>query len=290
MCSGRRQNRRRSRHFYRFQDGDTLTDAEMESLLARVLGDKAERERLRADLAFDRSLRELLQPPSGEGQALSQARIIAEATLRNRRRQEATSPTATVEGGRTRSRLLRYAAAAIIVGFACGLLLVWLASRGQGPVPSKGPSVVQVPPSTQAYPEVAATGDLDVVTSGGLVRGALIRVGSSPAQVAMGGYCRLTAEPGSLLRLLGIPRKEAVSLEKGGVTCDVDSDRGTFEVRTALGTVRVHGITVHRPPCRRDGRQCAGREPAHQDPGRSGLCIDAGRELLHAGGGQPDGS
>jgi len=88
------------------------------------------------------------------------------------------------------------------------------------------------------YPSVRITGDYAVSEN---EKGSSVSAGRGKAECILGGYCTVTMEPGAVLQLQGEKGREAVFLEKGMVICEVEPDRGSFEVRTQCGTVRVKG-------------------------------------------------
>lgn len=91
------------------------------------------------------------------------------------------------------------------------------------------------------YPSPTATGDYRVIEGGEVKRGSLIGTDAGRAALAMGGYVRVDMDPQSRVRLQGQKRAEAVDLEKGSATFEVDGHIGTFAVRTEVGTVSVTG-------------------------------------------------
>jgi len=91
------------------------------------------------------------------------------------------------------------------------------------------------------YPAPAVTGNYQLLSGQGVGRGATLRTTEGPATVRMGGYCQVDVAPQSTVRLEGSARSEAVYLERGQITCEVERSRGTFVVRTAVGNVEVTG-------------------------------------------------
>lgn len=90
------------------------------------------------------------------------------------------------------------------------------------------------------YPKPTATGAFTVDTDS-LQRGAILRTADQSADLGLGGYATVHVEPQSTVRIEGRERAEGVFLTRGGVACEVDSNVGTFAVRTELGTVRSMG-------------------------------------------------
>lgn len=95
--------------------------------------------------------------------------------------------------------------------------------------------------SEEKYPGPSATGAFVVAEGKGVVRGTTITTNEEPAQLTLGGYCRLDMQPHSRLRLEGEDRAESVFLENGEVVCDIAQGKGTFVVRTPVETVSVLG-------------------------------------------------
>lgn len=92
-----------------------------------------------------------------------------------------------------------------------------------------------------AYPEPTVSGAYRVVGGGTVGRGSLIVAEGGTARVALGGYCRITLDPGASLRIAGSKRAEEVVLVQGRATCQTDRDAGTFAVRSDVGAVSVTG-------------------------------------------------
>jgi len=85
-------------------------------------------------------------------------------------------------------------------------------------------------------------------------RGSLVAATATPVGLDLGGYCRVTLDPGATARLDGAPGAEAITLEQGSVTCDIVAGVGAFTVRSAFGEVRVKGtrFTVSLVPSPED--------------------------------------
>ncbi|MBM4034478.1 MAG: FecR domain-containing protein [Planctomycetes bacterium] len=92
-----------------------------------------------------------------------------------------------------------------------------------------------------SYPEPLASGSYLVVGGGKVRRGSTIVRSDAPATLTLGGYCRIELDPRTAVVIEGQPRAEQVFLERGGVACKVDSQAGTFAVRTDAGTASVAG-------------------------------------------------
>lgn len=97
------------------------------------------------------------------------------------------------------------------------------------------------------YPDPQASGTYEVVEGTRVARGSTLRTRDQSAVVELGGYCRVVAQPGTLLRIEGKERAEEVHVELGEVRCTVTPGHGAFTVRTPAGVVSVVGteFTVH---------------------------------------------
>jgi hypothetical protein len=127
--------------------------------------------------------------------------------------------------GPRRWRLVRWAAAAAAAAVAVAaavLLLVGGAAR-------------------TPYPEPQAEGSYAVLWGDSVSRGAVLRTGAGGARLTLGGYCRVSLDPDSLVRIEGTPHCEQIFLEEGRALCDVDGKTGQFVVETDLCTVSVQG-------------------------------------------------
>ena len=91
------------------------------------------------------------------------------------------------------------------------------------------------------YPEPKASGSYQVASGGEVGRGATLIAQDEPAEVVLGGYCRVQMQPGSEVAIEGKPLAEQVYLERGEVRCTVDRAVGAFGVRTELGAISVTG-------------------------------------------------
>ena len=72
------------------------------------------------------------------------------------------------------------------------------------------------------YPAPRVTGSYSVAGGGPLRRGAVVTADEGTATLVLGGYCEVRLEPGTTVRLEGAERAEAVSLDEGSLTCEVD--------------------------------------------------------------------
>lgn len=94
---------------------------------------------------------------------------------------------------------------------------------------------------TTAYPSPVVTGQFTVMEGGTARRGSTLATADGQAAVVLGGYCRVELDRNTQVKIEGDRRREALLLERGGLTCQVESGRGTFCVRTELGEVWVTG-------------------------------------------------
>jgi len=94
---------------------------------------------------------------------------------------------------------------------------------------------VDVPP----YPQPILTrceGRLEAVE-----RGVTVIAESVPQRLELGGYCRITLDPHSVVTVAGAPLAESIFLKQGGVECEVDRRIGAFTVETEIATLTVMG-------------------------------------------------
>ena len=107
-------------------------------------------------------------------------------------------------------------------------------------------------------------------------------------QINLGGYCEITCKPSTVITLKGTPFKEAVFLEKGMITCEVDSNTGEFDVFTEIGVVSVQGteFSVHVEKNTKDANSKADsiRMEVQVMQGKVAVRSDWGEHSLAAGG------
>ncbi len=72
-------------------------------------------------------------------------------------------------------------------------------------------------------------------------RGAVLLTGTRPAELRLGGYCRIELAPETEAVMEGQPRQEQLYLKTGELRCEVNSGKGAFMIRTDAGRVRVTG-------------------------------------------------
>lgn len=128
------------------------------------------------------------------------------------------------------------AATAALVLAALGVW--WLLAHSA----ARPPTVEQRPPQAPApYPAARASGRYAIEGRGALARGATLVTEAGAAELVLGGYCHIALAPGTRLRWEGLMRREEVFLFQGQVTCEVETARGGFAVRTEVGTASVAG-------------------------------------------------
>jgi HEAT repeat protein/ferric-dicitrate binding protein FerR (iron transport regulator) len=121
--------------------------------------------------------------------------------------------------------------AAAVLMLAVGLA-AWMHSRPR-PAP---------PPPAPSYRAPSAAGNFTILGGGELRRGAEVATHDrETATLTLGGYCRVELAPQTRLKIEGAERAEAVVLQEGQVTCEVDRGIGGFEVQSEVGTVSVKG-------------------------------------------------
>jgi len=91
------------------------------------------------------------------------------------------------------------------------------------------------------YPDPEVTGSFRIVGGGPARRGSVVVAEDGGARVILGGYCKVSLDAGSSLRIAGARRAEEVVLRQGGATCRADRGVGTFAVRSDVGSVSVTG-------------------------------------------------
>jgi len=91
-----------------------------------------------------------------------------------------------------------------------------------------------------SYPEPQASGSFEIAGGLELARGATL-IAAGPAELRLGGYCRMAISAGSRLTIQGRNAAEAVFLHGGSLACEIDRSSGAFEVHTDAGTVSVTG-------------------------------------------------
>lgn len=91
------------------------------------------------------------------------------------------------------------------------------------------------------YPEPQVLGHAKAGERTRVQRGETLTTGTEQRDLLLGGYCHLGVEPNSQVQIRGTKRAESVFLTKGGMTCEVNRGKGTFEVVTQMGTVSVTG-------------------------------------------------
>jgi len=132
----------------------------------------------------------------------------------------------------------------------------------------------------QPYPQPTASGRYSVIAGDAVRRGARIRTGSGSAVLELGGYCRVTLQPDTTLRIGGRKRAEEIFLETGTAVCRIDRNVGGFVVRAELGTVTVTGTEFTVRVAQVDGGRSMWVGVA---AGRVEVRDDSGSEVLLAG-------
>jgi len=80
----------------------------------------------------------------------------------------------------------------------------------------------------------------------------IIRTEKQERIVELGGYCRVTVAPFSVIENKGEGAKQHIALKQGGVACEVDSKKGKFTVEHPMGTVHVTGTKFRVTVVRKD--------------------------------------
>lgn len=97
--------------------------------------------------------------------------------------------------------------------------------------------------SGRQYPQPTVSGPVNIVGGGDIARDVTLTTEDKKAHLSLGGYCSVTLNPDSNVRIEGTDRAEKIVLTEGGVVCDVDRGQGTFTVSTDFGEVSVLGTT-----------------------------------------------
>jgi len=196
-----------------------MTQTPLDELIAKYL------DRMASEAEVAELSRRLREDPRAADAFARACRLDAWLSRRFRHEKEGQHVAAALEalewGRRRHWRGLRWAgvaaAAAAVALLAWWAFLVW------------------------RYPEPMVTGSVSIRQGGAVRRGAIIEAGAPGATLALGGYCRLKLDPGCVVRLAGAPHRERIVLERGRVVCEIQTDRGDFEVQTPLCTVSAKG-------------------------------------------------
>jgi ferric-dicitrate binding protein FerR (iron transport regulator) len=122
-----------------------------------------------------------------------------------------------------RSRVWAWAGGAVAAAAAVIIGIIILISGGKGgTAPVRGAGAV-------------------VLNGQAMDRGAAVVTEASPAVLKLGSYATVEVSPRTRLTVEGAEKRESISLRQGKVSCQVDSNVGTFAVRTAAGTVQAAG-------------------------------------------------
>ncbi|HHN46880.1 MAG TPA: hypothetical protein ENN09_05505 [Planctomycetes bacterium] len=186
-------------------DGEELPEDEEAALLRNISADKQFREEA-ADAAF---MHGMLSAYYVEASGESAPKVVHRRRTAPRRKSGWLAPL--------------FAAAA-----ACVIVVALLSLRD-----SEQPSA--------AYPRISATGHYTLVGGTELGRGVSLVTGGQQASIFMGGYCRVDVLPATEITIEGDERAEQVHLKRGGVSCEVKPDAGSFAVRTEVGTAQALG-------------------------------------------------
>src|SRR5262245_23237271 len=93
-----------------------------------------------------------------------------------------------------------------------------------------------------SYPEPRASGQFEIVgVATDVRRGVTLRTTKQAAAVDLGGYAHADIKPASVVRIDGEKYAESLFLEAGELNSTVERGRGSFAVRTQVGTVSVVG-------------------------------------------------
>jgi len=107
------------------------------------------------------------------------------------------------------------------------------------------------------YPEPEASGAYAIVGGEELGRGVALATEQETAELTLGGYCRVALDAQTTLRIEGDKFAEQVTIDRGSVTCDIESQRGSFVVRSEVGIVSVKGtqfeVRMLEPELKGDG-------------------------------------
>ena len=121
-----------------------------------------------------------------------------------------------------RSRAWAWAAGAVAAAAAVVIALVAFSGGKGGPAPGGGAGAV-------------------LLNGQAVDRGTVVATEAFPAMLKLGSYVTVEVAPASSLTVEGDSNREAVSLKWGTVFCLVDSNVGTFAVRTPVGTAQAAG-------------------------------------------------
>lgn len=93
----------------------------------------------------------------------------------------------------------------------------------------------------QSYPDFRISDGIRIAEDRELARGVILTAGKNGGELVLGGYCTVTFDPESTVRIEGSRYRERIYLERGGAVCSIQPHKGSFSVRTAVGEVAVQG-------------------------------------------------
>jgi len=94
-------------------------------------------------------------------------------------------------------------------------------------------------PPQKPYPQPQILGNFTLLKGKKLARGVTLRIGKQSTTLNLGGYCHIKAEPDTQITLAGQPENEEILLEKGSITCDVNTKCGSFTVTTPYASIEA---------------------------------------------------
>lgn len=188
--------------------------------LAESLSDAGNRREAVRWFQFDAAARACFDPLEATRCHRSRERLLAKTALRARTQ---------ALGGPVRRRVYRYSATALAVAV---LVLIGGTLR-----------LLRAP--AEVSPEIR--GDYRVVAADGQPRSEPPRRGDrivaqkGGTRLDLGGYVKLSLDPGTEIVLQGAPAHEAVQLDYGRLVSHVTPGQGTYQVHTPLGLLEVKG-------------------------------------------------